>query len=369
MVAPSRKKGPVFLFKEALFFFVLLAALFLWDPPFIFSPGWAEANPVKFWIGQTYYEAWGQRYFMDVAPYISQGRTYVPVRFLAYALGVKEEGVQWDGATQSVTLSREEVILNFQLGSFLLKRRVDKGSWIALMMDVAPQMKSNRVFLPVRFLAMGLGYSVSWEQEAQQVTLIPGNSSWVEELLLEPNPVQPEKGLNILVRTPSPSGQVEVRFQGARCSSEPNEFWRQREDVSLQPGGPGEWVVGLIAPGRPGIYPVEVKVGGFIFTCEEWLLKVYPQGFLQQPGYETAEEAVKARFLQDFPDCTLKKIEYRSLLPDDERDPRFHALYLLTFYQPYDMPALPAGTHSVFYYVLKDGPSGLWRALSWGTGP
>jgi hypothetical protein len=42
---------------------------------------------------------------MDVAPYLnySEGRTYVPLRFIANAMGYK---VGWDGATQTVTLTK-----------------------------------------------------------------------------------------------------------------------------------------------------------------------------------------------------------------------------------------------------------------------
>lgn len=54
----------------------------------------AAESPARFWNGRVYYEAAGQQYPMDVAPYIKNGRTYVPVRYLAYALGVPEEGVQ-----------------------------------------------------------------------------------------------------------------------------------------------------------------------------------------------------------------------------------------------------------------------------------
>lgn len=369
MVASFKPKPCVALFKKFLFFFALFTVVSFPASSFTLFSGPAQEGQVKFWIGQTYYESQGQRHSMDVSPFLSQGRAYVPVRFLAYALGIEEEDIRWDGATQTVTLSKEELTLRIQLNSFLLERRIGLGPWISLLMDVVPQMRSNRVFLPVRYVAMGLGYSVAWEQNVQQVTLVPGPSLWVEELALQPNPQLPEKGLSIQARTRYPTSQIEVRLKGVSCSSEPNEFWRKTDTVILNPGGPGEWVVGLVGPGRLGIYPVEAKIEGFTFTCEEWLLKVYPPDFLQQPGYGTAEEAVRERFLQDFPGCTLKKMEPRSLLPDDGRDPRFHALFLLSFYQPYDRPALPQGENSVFYYALKDGPLGLWRALGWGTGP
>lgn len=333
------------------------------------SQAFAAEGPARFWIGRVSYEANARQYTMDVAPYVSEGRTYVPVRYLAYALGVSEEGVRWDGATQNVSLRKGDVALRLKLGSSLLERRVGGRPPVSLVMDVAPEMRFDRVFLPARYVAAGLGYSAVWEPATQQVTLAPGEIAWAEELVFDPNPVEPDKGLGILVRASGPASRPVVRLKGVGGPGEPNEYWRQTDSITLSPGGPGEWVVGFLPPGEAGVYPAEVTVDGLTFTAEDWLLKVYPEGFLRQPGYATPEEAVRARFAQDFKGCALRQIEPRALLPDDLRDPRYHKLFLVTFYQPYDGPVLPAGMHSYFYYALCDGPNGLWRVAEGGTGP
>ena len=41
---------------------------------------------------------------MDVVPELKDGRTFVPIRFLAYSLGVDESGISWDEKTQQVTI-------------------------------------------------------------------------------------------------------------------------------------------------------------------------------------------------------------------------------------------------------------------------
>ncbi|MGB9803905.1 copper amine oxidase N-terminal domain-containing protein [Desulfofundulus sp.] len=332
---------------------------------------WAQAAPAPahFWVGRVSYEANARQYTMDVAPYVSEGRTYVPVRYLAYALGVPEEGVRWDGAAQTVSLRKQDVILRLKLSSPLLERQAGTGPSVSLVMDVAPEMRSGRVFLPARYVAAGLGYSAAWGSATQQVTLAPGEIAWAEELVFDPNPVEPDKGLSILVRTSGSASRPVVRLRGVGGSAEPNEYWRQADKITLSPGGPGEWVVGLLSPGQAGVYPAEVTVNGLTFTAGNWLLKVYPEGFLNRPGYATPEEAVRARFAQDFKGCSLREIEERPLLPDDLRDPRYHKLFLVTFYQPYDGPVLPAGMHSYFYYILRDGPNGFWRVAGGGTGP
>ncbi len=362
-VAAIKRRGIVVLW------FIAAAVVALTALVFGGSRAYAAEGPARFWIGRMSYEANGQQYPMDVAPYISEGHTYVPVRYLAYALGVPEEDVRWNGAAETVTLRKEDVTLRLKPGNLLMERQVGGGSPVSVVMDVAPEMRFDRVLLPARYVVAGLGYIAAWEPATQQVTLVPGEIAWAEELVFAPNPVEPDKGLSILVHTSGPASRPVVRLKGVGGTGEPNVYWRQTDKITLSPGGLGEWVAGFFPPGQAGVYPAEVTVEGLTFTAKDWLLKVYPEGFLNQPGYTTPEEAVRARFVQDFKGCSLREIEERTLLSDDLRDPRYHKLFLITFYQPYDGPVLPAGTHSYFYYVLRDGPYGLWRVAGGSTGP
>jgi hypothetical protein len=52
-----------------------------------------------FRIGQNYYEAGGKTVPIDATPYVKDGRTYVPVRYLANALGVRDQDITWDPNT------------------------------------------------------------------------------------------------------------------------------------------------------------------------------------------------------------------------------------------------------------------------------
>jgi len=97
---------------------------------------------------------------MDVAPYIDQDRTFVPVRYLGYALGVQENGVTWDNALRKASLTLPPNTVELAIGD---KRIVTNGQ--AQAIDVAPQLKYDRTFLPARFVAEGLGYSVKFEQD------------------------------------------------------------------------------------------------------------------------------------------------------------------------------------------------------------
>ncbi len=103
---------------------------------------------------------------MDVAPYIKAGRTYLPVRFVADALGVTEDNIIWDPVTRSVTVFKGDRIAQMTIGSNVLM-----VNGVELTMDVAPEITNGRTMLPVRFMTQALGASIAWDAETQTVTV------------------------------------------------------------------------------------------------------------------------------------------------------------------------------------------------------
>ncbi|MGO0122327.1 stalk domain-containing protein [Desulfothermobacter acidiphilus] len=133
-----------------------------------------EQQPVAvFRIGQYYYEVGGQRSPTDVAPYIKDGRSFVPVRYLANALGVSNQDITWDPTTQEVTLRKGDIILYLTVGSRVMKKQVDAILPVeTVQMDVAPEIVNGRLCLPGRWVAEGFGYRVRWDPAAQAVLLL-----------------------------------------------------------------------------------------------------------------------------------------------------------------------------------------------------
>jgi len=121
---------------------------------------------VVFTIGSTGYRVGGEEREMDVAPYIKDGRTYAPVRYLAYAVGLTDEQMHWDGENRTVTLFTGERLIQFKVGQ---KAYVLQG--VAIPMDVAPETVNGRVMLPYRYLAQALGLEVRWDAENRQVII------------------------------------------------------------------------------------------------------------------------------------------------------------------------------------------------------
>ncbi|MCR4419405.1 MAG: copper amine oxidase N-terminal domain-containing protein [Clostridia bacterium] len=124
----------------------------------------AAARTASFTIGSTTYTVNGKEYTMDVAPYIKEGRTYVPVRYVATALGVSEDNIFY--ASGQVSLLKDGRAVQLTIGS---KTMVVNG--VAVTMDVAPEIQAGRTMLPFRWIATALGASVSWNEETKTVTM------------------------------------------------------------------------------------------------------------------------------------------------------------------------------------------------------
>lgn len=117
----------------------------------------------QFVIGQTSYTVAGSVYNMDAAPYIVNGRTLVPVRYLADELGAQ---TAWNGTTQTVTVTEGNTTITLVIGSTTLT-----VNGTASPMDVAPVISNGRTYLPARYVAQALGATVSWDPTSQTVTI------------------------------------------------------------------------------------------------------------------------------------------------------------------------------------------------------
>ena len=102
-------------------------------------------------IGSKTFVANGSAYTSDVAPYVANGRTFVPVRAFAEATGAK---VEYDAATQVITITAEGLNAQMTIGSNIL---TVNGQ--TTVMDVAAAVTADgRTVLPVRFAGQALGY-------------------------------------------------------------------------------------------------------------------------------------------------------------------------------------------------------------------
>ena len=122
---------------------------------------------VRMTIGSKEYKIDGQKRTMDTAPFIWRSRTFVPVAFVALALGA---AVNWQPQDKLVTIGKDTT-LTMQIGkpSYTVW---NKGRSTVHKMDVAPFIRDQRTFVPIAFVAEALGCKVSWIESERKVMVL-----------------------------------------------------------------------------------------------------------------------------------------------------------------------------------------------------
>ena len=105
---------------------------------------------------------------IDVAPYIVDGSTLIPLRGLVEEMGAE---IAWDGATKTITLKTDDATIVLQIWNrrvFVTNKEFGEVRYTLLNF---PVIKDSRTFIPVRFVSEQLGYNVAWDGATQTVTI------------------------------------------------------------------------------------------------------------------------------------------------------------------------------------------------------
>ena len=123
----------------------------------------SEPRPTEFAVdGGMYSNPSG-----EPVPYLNEdGRTMVPISFFATALGVPASGIKWDNISKTATITHEGRELQLTQGQAYLLVNGERRS-----MDTTIAIREGRVFIPARFIAEGLGVTVSWDEWSRIVHL------------------------------------------------------------------------------------------------------------------------------------------------------------------------------------------------------
>lgn len=122
------------------------------------------AVKVCFTIGKNTYTVDNKVKNMDVAPFISNGRTLVPVKYVADALGISLDRVFWNNQTKTVTIYGEEK-MTLKIGSKVMQ--VGSKTY---HMSAAPIIKNGRTYVPVAEITRALNVQTEWEPSTKVVT-------------------------------------------------------------------------------------------------------------------------------------------------------------------------------------------------------
>jgi hypothetical protein len=101
---------------------------------------------------------------LDAPPFISGGRTMVPVRFISEAFGAK---VDYDAATKGITITLGDTVIAMQIGNTNVM--VNGKSFT---IDAPPMIKANRTFVPIRFISEILKATVTYDASTRVVTIV-----------------------------------------------------------------------------------------------------------------------------------------------------------------------------------------------------
>lgn len=135
------------------------------DTKVIPAPSQPEPRAV-FVIGEAGYTADGVEKSMDMAPYIKEGRTFLPLCYAAEAIGIESSGISWNAAEQKVTLAKEEKVIQLTIGSPVML-----VNGLPVDLDAAPEISHDRTCLPMAAMAQILGAVVEWDPHTQTVTI------------------------------------------------------------------------------------------------------------------------------------------------------------------------------------------------------
>ncbi|MBC7195409.1 MAG: copper amine oxidase N-terminal domain-containing protein [Caldisericia bacterium] len=105
---------------------------------------------------------------IDVPPQIVEGRTLLPIRWVAEPLGAE---VSWDGLEKKVTVTLKSTTIELWIG-----KNIAKVNGVDTPIDpnnpkVVPMIISGRTMLPVRFVAENLGCKVDWDPNLREVKI------------------------------------------------------------------------------------------------------------------------------------------------------------------------------------------------------
>ena len=103
----------------------------------------------------------GERLTADPAPFIQNGRTLVPLRFISENLGAE---VEYDDTDRLVTVSDGDVLIKLELDSDTALVNDN-----AVVLDAPAQISEGRTMVPLRFIAEAFDCTVNYESESKLV--------------------------------------------------------------------------------------------------------------------------------------------------------------------------------------------------------
>lgn len=182
--------------------------------------------------------------FPDVKPFLSDDRTFVPIRFVSEQFGAT---VNWVSDTDEITVKNGGDIIKLTIGSKTVTRNGASSS-----IDAAPMLIGGRTMVPLRFVSEQLGAAVEWDDSSNSVqistvktdtvyTVKSGDTFWhissiygisIEQLTAANPDMNPEK-LTVGQQINLPSGTALQETDPAEAAENPSISRGGERTISL----------------------------------------------------------------------------------------------------------------------------------------
>jgi predicted secreted protein len=136
----------------------------------------SQLNHVSFTIGSSAYSVNGQVYQMEDPAFLQDGRVYVPVRYLASAVGLSATDMYWDAASSSVVLPPDQngIVYRLKIGdNNIYQLGTGEKDSVVQTMDATPLDKDGHAYLPARFIVGLYGYEAGWDAVGRSLSIDP----------------------------------------------------------------------------------------------------------------------------------------------------------------------------------------------------
>ena len=106
---------------------------------------------------------------LEIAPFIEQNRSFVPLRFISESFQSK---VEWYSTEKRILITLEHPLINKSITLWLgSKTALIDGEKVNL--DVPPLIRPPGItFVPIRFIAENFGSKVEWYPQTQSINII-----------------------------------------------------------------------------------------------------------------------------------------------------------------------------------------------------
>ncbi|MGO4529058.1 leucine-rich repeat domain-containing protein [Paenibacillus sp. 2TAF8] len=102
-------------------------------------------------------------YILDAAPFIHQGRTYVPLRFVSEQLNAR---VNWNSGTREAVITQEDQTIRWSVGNKQVAINDEP-----IMNDAPLLMKDGNAYVPVRFISEQLHTTVGYMANSKTILI------------------------------------------------------------------------------------------------------------------------------------------------------------------------------------------------------